>query len=129
MNVAQRAILKIVLAIGGFLILRPPFELRVGGRILDLGYHWLPFWIVDGRPVRIDFASLAGEIIVVSFVGWTAVLLAKGISDDRISAFLGHFPALGRALLNLRPSGFAIFVLVLALVVSVVFLLAKIGVL
>jgi hypothetical protein len=127
MNAAQRFILKVLLAIEALLILRPPFETRVGWRTFDLGYHWLPFLIFNGRPVRIDFAILAGQVVVVTVVGLTAVVLAKGIPDERIDALFDQFRALVRAFLNLISSSFAIFVLAVALFVSVVVLLTKIG--
>jgi uncharacterized membrane protein (DUF106 family) len=78
---------------------------------------------------RIDFANLAGEMFVVLLLGSGIVILAKRISDERTAAVVDHFSAIGRPLMNLISSRFAILVLVLAVIVVVVFRLAKMGVL
>lgn len=96
MNRAQRLTLLMVLAIDALLILFPPFE--VGGR-LNLGHHWLLFQPPGYNPAvaGVNVTALAAKILIASVVGFTVFVLAREVSDERISAVLRRLSSPARA--------------------------------
>lgn len=86
MNRAQRLTLLIVLAIDVLLILWPPCQIPTRFGHFDIGHHWLPY--VFGARVNINFGMLAGEIAIVSMIGFTVFVLAYEIPDGRTRAAL-----------------------------------------
>jgi hypothetical protein len=93
MNRAQRLILKIILGLDVLLLVFPPFEINRGFRYWDLGYHWLPFWWFG--PGQINFGRLASEIGIVSIVGFTVYVLARDVTDNRLTKALSRLQVSG----------------------------------
>ena len=83
MNRAQRTTLLMVVGIDALLISYPPFEERRGWRTFDLGYDWLPTGLFGDAGASINFGTLAGEIAIVTLIGFTIFVLARGASDER----------------------------------------------
>lgn len=96
MNLAQRMMLMVVLAIDVLLVLFPPFERRAGWRTSHLGYHWLPFAVFSGA--RVNFGALAAEIMIVSVIGFTAFFAMRGNPGEHAAAVASRLSSLGRAL-------------------------------
>jgi hypothetical protein len=105
MNRAQRATLFVVLAIDALLILFPPFEAQGGyGRIFNRGHHWLLYPLLDGRGATVNVVGLAAEVTIVSIIGFTVFVLAKGVPDERASAVLVRLSAPRRGLAKIYRS-------------------------
>jgi hypothetical protein len=120
MNAAQRAILKVVLAIEALLILRPPFRFGVGANARDLGHHWFFY----GTVHNVDIATLAYEVLIVSVFGALLVALTGRVSDERfaiMSGFRQYHPGTLSGFLRYHL-GFVLITLLVSLLVLVYFL-------
>lgn len=88
MNTVQRATLIIMLIIDWLMILFPPFQRRIGGGYIYFGHHWLLWGDVnpDYHPTSwieyIDQGSLMSEIVIVTIVGFTVLVLGREIHNE-----------------------------------------------
>lgn len=90
MNNAQKATLKIILLLDFAMVLYPPYEAGFGYYRRDMGHQWL----FEGRG-HINFMTLAAQIVIVSTIGLTIFLLAKGTVDEKFDRVLARIPLLG----------------------------------
>ncbi len=84
MNKTQRVTLWILLVLELAMLLYPPYEVARGYRRFFLGHHWL----FSVASARIDFVSLAAQVVTVFVIGFTVCLLARGISDEQFDALI-----------------------------------------